>query len=77
MTFTLITPGRPAIVCGKDLIHIRVDPFQFNHQVLVAGGVNEAILNTVKTPVFIRVKNNILRIWKDAVVLSTANRSEN
>ena len=59
MTFTLITPGRPAIVCGKDLIHIRVDPFEFNHQVLVAGGVNEAILNTVKSPVFIRVKDNI------------------
>ena len=70
--------GRPVKVYGKVEIHLRFGRLEFNHQVLVADIVDEAILvvDVMNTYGFIvDFKNNVLRIGGEEVMLTTSEKS--
>ena len=70
--------GRPVKVFGKVKIHPRLGRLEFNHQVLVADIVDEAILGVDVMNAYgftVDFKNNVLRIGKEEVMLSTMNTS--
>ena len=66
--------GRPVKVFGKVDIHLHLGRVEFDHQVLVADIVDEAILGVDIMNVYgfiVDFKNNVLRIGKEKVMLST------